>query len=170
MNLSNGRFLFLLCGLLTLGPIAPSVAAASTVEVSLWDRGPHSMDAFGKGRMRRGIGMRPKTMSKAMLGIDAEPKSIKGGRVTFQVTNTSKDMIHEMVVSPVSDSGKPLPYDKSLGKVDEDSAGHLGEVSELSPGQSGSLSLRLKPGKYILYCNVPGHYALGMWTRMTVTN
>ena len=27
----------------------------------------------------------------------------------------------------------------------------------------------LKPGLYILYCNIPGHYVLGMWTLMTVT-
>jgi uncharacterized cupredoxin-like copper-binding protein len=26
----------------------------------------------------------------------------------------------------------------------------------------------LKPGRYILYCNIPGHYALGMWTLLTV--
>lgn len=169
MNLSKGIFLLLVCGFLTLGPIAPSAAAESAVKVSLWDRGPHSMDAVGKGRVRE-MGMRTGNMSMAMLGIDAEPKSIKAGRVTFRVTNVSKDMIHEMVVSPVPDSGKPLPYDKSLEKVDEDAAGHLGEVPELSPGQSGSLSLRLKPGKYILYCNVAGHYALGMWTRITVTD
>lgn len=158
----------LLCALLTVGPIAPSVAAQSIVKVSLWDKGPHSLDAFGSGMMR-GMGMGTGKMPMAMLGIDAQPKSVKAGRVTFEVTNTSKDMIHEMVVSPVPDSGRPLPYDKSLAKVDEDAAGHLGEVSELSPGKSGSLSLALKPGKYILYCNVPGHYALGMWTLITVT-
>jgi len=42
-------------------------------------------------------------------------------------------------------------------------------VSELAPGKSGVLRIALKPGKYILYCNAPGHYALGMWTEITVT-
>lgn len=169
MNQSRRKLLLLLCGLLTLGPIAPSFAAESIVKVSLWDKGPHSLDAFGQGMMR-GMGMKTKNMPRAMLGIDVHPKTITAGMVTFEVTNTSKDMVHEMVVSPVPDSGKPLPYDKSLSKVDEDAAGHLGEVSELTPGQSGTLKLALKPGKYILYCNLPGHYSLGMWTLITVTN
>jgi uncharacterized cupredoxin-like copper-binding protein len=182
MARSRGKLLLLLCGVFVLGAIGPSiaaeqnvaaehkVAAENIVKVSLWDRGPHSLDAFGNGMMRgMGMGMGTKDMPMAMLGITAEPGSVKAGRVTFEVTNSSKDMIHEMVVSPVADPSKPLPYDKSLAKVDEDAAGHLGEVSELSPGQSGSLSLSLKPGTYILYCNVPGHYALGMWTLITVT-
>ena len=43
------------------------------------------------------------------------------------------------------------------------------EVSELDPGASGSLTVALQPGKYLLICNVPGHYASGMWTEFTVT-
>jgi uncharacterized cupredoxin-like copper-binding protein len=53
-------------------------------------------------------------------------------------------------------------------RVNEDAAGHLGEVSELDPGQSGSLSMKLDPGTYMLFCNVPGHYMAGMWTTITV--
>ncbi len=59
-------------------------------------------------------------------------------------------------------------YDETMQKVDEDAAGHLGEVAELEPGASGSLTLTMKPGTYILYCNIPGHYAAGMWTLFTV--
>ena len=50
----------------------------------------------------------------------------------------------------------------------EDAAGHLGEVSELDPGKSGSLSMKLDPGTYMLLCNVAGHYMAGMWTTITV--
>jgi uncharacterized cupredoxin-like copper-binding protein len=38
----------------------------------------------------------------------------------------------------------------------------LGEVPELDPGKSGRLALRLSRGKYLLLCNVPGHFQLGM--------
>lgn len=31
-------------------------------------------------------------------------------------------------------------------KVDEDAAGHIGEVAELETGQSGALTMTLKPG------------------------
>jgi uncharacterized cupredoxin-like copper-binding protein len=53
--------------------------------------------------------------------------------------------------------------------VDEDKAGDKGEVSELNPGQSGSLTVTLAPGKYVLVCNVPGHYGAGMWAEFDVT-
>jgi uncharacterized cupredoxin-like copper-binding protein len=86
----------------------------------------------------------------------------------FNVTNDSKDMVHEMVISPIKDDKTPLPYDKTGNKVDEDAAGHLGEVAELEHGKNGSLTINMKPGRYILYCNIAGHYVLGMWTLITV--
>ena len=35
--------------------------------------------------------------------------------------------------------------------------------------ESGSVTVDLRPGTYILYCNVAGHYVMGMWTSVTVT-
>jgi uncharacterized cupredoxin-like copper-binding protein len=69
---------------------------------------------------------------------------------------------------PVRDPKDPLPYIDAENRVDEDAAGHLGEVSELDPGKTGALRLHLAPGKYLLFCNVPGHFANGMWTEVTV--
>jgi uncharacterized cupredoxin-like copper-binding protein len=108
-------------------------------------------------------------MSNMMMGVEVDAKTVPAGTVTFEVINDSKDMIHEMVVAPFADLNTPLPYDDNLQKVDEDAAGHLGEVAELEPGQSGALRLTLKPGRYILYCNIAGHYAVGMWTLITVS-
>jgi len=144
------------------GAAAPSLAAGTTVQVLLWDKGADMPMAMG-----RGMGMHGNMM--ASMGIDAAPNTAKAGEVTFRAVNKSKDLVHEMVVSPVPDGNKPLPYNESEGKVDEDAAGHLGEVAELEPGQSGALTLTMKPGKYILYCNVAGHYMAGMWTLFTVT-
>ena len=92
----------------------------------------------------------------------------KAGVVTFKVTNNSKDTIHEMIVMQLDKAGDPLPYIAAENRVDEDKSGDKGEVSELDPGKSGSLTVDLKPGKYLLICNVPGHYASGMWTEFTV--
>ena len=69
-----------------------------------------------------------------------------------------------MVVSPLKSDSEILPYITDENRVDEEKAGHLGEVSELDPGQSGELGIDLVPGKYILYCNIPGHFVSGMWT------
>jgi uncharacterized cupredoxin-like copper-binding protein len=51
----------------------------------------------------------------------------------------------------------------------KDKAGDKGEVSELEPGKSGRLTINLKPGKYLLICNVAGHFVAGMWSPFEVT-
>ena len=108
-------------------------------------------------------------MGMVTMGITADPVEIPAGEVTFAVTNDSKDMIHEMLVAPVADPPVALPYVAAENRVDEEASGDLGEVSELDPGASGALTVTLKPGTYILFCNVPGHYAMGMWTLVTVS-
>lgn len=136
-------------------------SAATTVKVSLWDKPDMDM-ATGLGHGMGG------DMSKASMGITAEPSSVSAGEVTFDVTNASKDTIHEMIVAPLKSADEKLPYVQDEGRVDEEAAGHLGEVAELDPGASGALTVTLKPGAYILYCNIPGHYMGGMWTDITV--
>jgi uncharacterized cupredoxin-like copper-binding protein len=139
-------------------------AMAETVQVSMADHG-----AEVEMPKEMGMGMAEADPSKAPLTMVATPATMKAGKVTFEVTNTSKDMVHEMVVVPLDKPAQSLPYDEEKEQVDEDAAGSLGEVEELDPGKSGSLSLDLQPGRYILFCNVPGHYAAGMWTEFTVT-
>lgn len=72
-------------------------------------------------------------------------------------------------MSQITSTDEVMPYIADENKIDEDAAGHLGEVAELEPGKSGSLGLDMKPGQYLLYCNIPGHYVGGMWTVLTVT-
>ena len=140
----------------------PSMAQAKVITVSLWDKGSDAPLVSN-----RGLGA--KDMSKASMGIKLSQTSIPAGEVTFQVTNTSKGTIHEMVVFPLDKGETQLPINKDEERIDEDSAHDLGEVSEMDPGQSGALTLNLKPGKYVLLCNVPGHYMNGMWSILTVT-
>ena len=108
-------------------------------------------------------------LSKATMVMKLSRKSAPAGMVTFNVMNSSKDTVHEMIVMYLQDPSKPLPYIDAENRVDEDKAGDKGEVSELDPGKSGSLTVPLQPGKYLLICNVPGHYAAGMWTEFEVT-
>jgi uncharacterized cupredoxin-like copper-binding protein len=140
-------------------------AKATVIKVSLWDKGAMSMSTLGKGPM---MGMAMEPMHQAPMGIAVSTHTVPAGDVTFAVTNDSKVMVHEMVLSPIKDEKATLPYDKAGQKIDEDAAGHLGEVAELEPRRKGSLTLNMKPGRYILYCNIPGHYVLGMWTLITV--
>jgi uncharacterized cupredoxin-like copper-binding protein len=141
-----------------------SAHADAIVKVSLWDKGG-VMDMSKS--MGLGMGMHGK-MKMAVMGIKADKKSVAAGKVTFNVSNASKEIIHEMLVSPVASEDAVLPFVDNENRVDEEKSGDLGEVSELDPGKSGSLTLDLKPGFYILFCNVPGHYMAGMWTTLQV--
>src|SRR3954454_18111616 len=128
-------------------------AAGTTVEVTLWDKGSAAPMMTGLG-----MGMDGYDPSKHPMGIKLSTSTVKAGEVTFAVQNSSSDFVHEMVVMPVRNQAKPFPYVADENRIDEDAAGHLGEVSELDPGKSGALTLQLKPGIYALICNAPGHY------------
>ena len=83
------------------------------------------------------------------------------GKVTFRVQNTGK-LVHEMIVGQA-----PIKGPLGTGKMSE--ATSVGEVAELKPGSAGSVKLSLKPGNYILFCNVPGHFLAGQHVAFTVT-
>ena len=142
-------------------------AKGTTVHVSLWDKGPDAMGTLGTGPVKGYAS--GADLSDAIMGIATDKTKLPAGEDTFEVTNDSAFTVHEMIVAPVPADHAPLPYDTDMQRVKEEQAGHLGEVSELEPGQSGALRLTLKPGEYILYCNIPGHYAAGMWRLLTVT-
>ena len=153
---------------LTLGSTLPS-AADAVIKVSLWDKA----DMMGKMDMGKsmGMGMGPgmhRKMGMGPMGIKLDSANAAAGKVTFDVTNISKETIHEMIVAPIENVDVVLPYNASENRVDEEAAHDLGEVAELEPGKSGSLTLELKPGLYVLYCNIPGHFMVGMWTVLTV--
>ncbi len=140
---------------------APAMADAN-LQVFLWDR----MSSAEMTDTHK-IEDHADRLSDAM-GVTTNAQVIPAGKVTFNVLNVSGETEHEMVVSRLSGPDGTLPYDAEAMAVDEEAAGSLGEVSELPPGQSGTLSVTLDPGTYALYCNVPGHYAAGMWTTITV--
>lgn len=104
-----------------------------------------------------------------MMSVSVDKDTVKAGAIIFEGTNFSKAMEHEMLVIAVSDPNAPLPYDSDSARVPEDKVNSLGEVPELEAGKTGKLELHLKPGMYLLICNIAGHYAAGMYTVLTVT-
>ncbi len=166
MKLTRRTAIALVAVAMTSLSMSPAFAG-TTVQASLWDHGDNSMQMLGSVAPM-GMGMMG-NMPMAPMGITLDIATAPAGEITFTAKNDSKTIIHEMVLAPVTDVNTQLPYDAANEKVDEDAAGHIGEVAELESGASGSLTLTLKPGTYILYCNIPGHYVLGMWTTFTVT-
>ena len=97
------------------------------------------------------------------MHVLASPKVVPAGRVSFEIRNGGS-VAHELVVLR-HDRGGRLP----VRHFKAEEAGVLGEAAEIAPGKRTRLTLRLKPGRYLLLCNVPGHYQLGMFTLLRVT-
>ena len=144
----RAAFLGSACLVLATGAFVSSAAAASVVSVAL-------TDPSAGGSIQ---GMR----------IIAAPDTVKAGTVTFHATNGSKSHVHEMILVHQPPNGRKLPYNDKRQRVDESRIKSLGEVSELEPGKSGTLTVKLQPGDYLLFCNQAGHYASGMRTSFKV--
>lgn len=131
---------------------------------------------YGQGMMGQGYGQGYGPgygmMGRGMMGgmsVRTNVTSVKAGKVTFDVTNLSRSIVHEMIVVAVENPNAPLPYDYNTGQIPEKQVKMLGETDEMEPNAEKTITLDLKPGAYLLICNVPGHYAAGMWTPLTVT-
>jgi uncharacterized cupredoxin-like copper-binding protein len=93
--------------------------------------------------------------------------SVPSGPITFTVHNKGR-AVHEMLVVRTDARQDALP--KKGDKVKETGPVKLiDEVEHLKPGKSASLTVRLKPGRYVLLCNLAGHYASGMHAAFRVT-
>lgn len=143
---------------------ATPAMADTTVRVELIDTGG-AID-FSK-MMDLGVGGKG-DMKMAPVTLKAGVTSVPAGKVTFEVVNNSKEIEHEMVVAPIASMDAAPPFKAADNEVDEDAAAPVGEVPELAPGKMGSVTLDLKPGHYVLFCNVAGHYGAGMWAKFKV--
>jgi uncharacterized cupredoxin-like copper-binding protein len=142
---------------------APSLPG-QTVDVTLTDMG-------------RGAGMMGGTDSgygPGMMSVLANPSAVSAGQVSFLVWNGGM-MVHELVVLPLPSGGAGSRTVGADGTVNED--GSLGEASAtcaegagegIAPGSIGWVTLDLPAGRYELVCNLPGHYAAGMFTELDV--
>ncbi len=92
--------------------------------------------------------------------------SVKAGAVRFKAKNVG-DGEHELVIAASDLKPRKLPTTAD-GDVDEDALDVTGEIPEMPPGKTGTTKLDLVPGKYVMFCNVPGHYAAGMYGRLNV--
>jgi uncharacterized cupredoxin-like copper-binding protein len=141
---------------------APTPLPGSTVNVILGD-----------------MGMTQTMGGVAPLGghmmMRATPASVPSGQVSVVVSNMGW-RTHELVVLPLADgaaAGRRVPG--ADGKIDE--TGSVGEVSNscaagagdgITAGAVGWTTLTLAPGRYELVCNLPNHYANGMYQELVV--
>ena len=84
-------------------------------------------------------------VSETEFKITTDLTSFKAGQITFVAKNDGK-IPHDLAVKETGDKTK-----------------------EIAPGGTAELKVNLKPGKYELYCTIPGHEAAGMKLTITVS-
>lgn len=186
MKLRTGFIASVVTGLALGASLLPAAAAEPTVvKVALLDASAVESTAGGpaSGMMAPGTGfsgmglMAPGVMARSgfgpgmmgLMSVRIDQNAIKAGPVTFEVTNWSRGIVHEMKVVPVDNANAPLPYDFGRQIVPEEQIKVLGGSDALEPNGSQTIEIALKPGVYLLMCNLPGHYAAGMVTALTVS-
>ncbi len=101
----------------------------------------------------------------AEFSVAPAAPSARAGGVRFRATNTGTAP-HELAVVRTELAPDALPV--SGPAVDETQVEVVGRVDLLPAGEAGEATFNLASGPYVLICNVPGHYALGMRTAFTV--
>jgi uncharacterized cupredoxin-like copper-binding protein len=96
------------------------------------------------------------------------PKELASGRVTVSVHNDGPDA-HELLIARVG-GGAPLPLRRDGLTVDEEriQAATLGGLEPGAPKSTRRLMVTLTPGRYVLFCNMYGHYRGGMHAELVV--
>jgi uncharacterized cupredoxin-like copper-binding protein len=102
--------------------------------------------------------------------IKLDRASAANGNVEFAIKNAG-ELTHEFVVLKTDLAADALPLTADKGTVDESADGVdvIGKKSSISPGTDATLAFDdLANGKYVLICNVPAHYGLGMHASFVV--
>jgi uncharacterized cupredoxin-like copper-binding protein len=101
--------------------------------------------------------------------IEPSLPSTVAGSVRLRVRNAGPST-HEFVVVRSALPADQLPIAADGLSVDEDRVAPIGELDEVEAGATDALTLALTPGRYVLFCNLEGHYLIGMSASIEVTD
>ena len=101
--------------------------------------------------------------------IDAPTRPITAGDVTFVVVNRGPT-VHELVLARTTLRSADLPIGPDGLSVSEDSprVTAVDELEHVALHTRSTLTVHLRPGHYVLFCNLEGHYLGGMHADLTV--
>ncbi|WP_042266854.1 hypothetical protein [Paraburkholderia heleia] len=106
----------------------------------------------------------------AGMSLTLVPSTVPAGPVEFTITNDSRTLKHEFLILPWSKDGNALPYDQKTQQVNEDRLSKLQGVEDLNPRETVTTRLVLEPGRYIAFCNEPGHFRDAMRATLIVSS
>ena len=93
------------------------------------------------------------------------PDSVNAGTIRFDAKNDGTQP-HELVI--VRSDAEPDALPVVTGLVPEEELDIIGEIEEFPAGEERSSTFTLDAGRYLLICNIPTHYQLGMVSVLTV--
>ena len=96
------------------------------------------------------------------------PRTVRGGAVEILSRNRGPDD-HELIVVREGGAAR-LPLRRDGITVDEDALEPVkaGALEPFAGGTVGVLHLNLAPGRYVLFCNMAGHFLGGMHSTLVV--
>jgi uncharacterized cupredoxin-like copper-binding protein len=101
------------------------------------------------------------------FAISITPRHVQAGTVVLRAHNRGPDQ-HELIVARVRDPKLPLRSDGltvSEERLDKETVGVL---EPGAPNSVRDLRVELKPGHYVLFCNMSGHFMGGMRADLVV--
>jgi uncharacterized cupredoxin-like copper-binding protein len=145
----------------TLG-IAGTLALAAVLLLTACDQDG------ANGPLEGGNGVANGTTVQATMTdfeIDLQQQSAPAGTVTFVVDNQGPSE-HEFAVIRSDAAADELPLEGGVAVVDD--ADVVDEIRPYPAGQMQELTVDVEAGRYLIICNVPGHYQLGMHAEFSV--
>jgi len=135
---------------------------SSTTSTAAEEEAPVNTGGAGGGR--------PLEIKMGDYFFSPSAATAKAGKATIVAPNEGT-VEHELVVFKTNLDPAKLPTE-SNGGVDEEKLDEIaeeeGEVADVAAGETKSGNFELTPGKYVIFCNLPGHYAQGMYGTLTV--
>ena len=108
----------------------------------------------GNARARTEVGVLLKEWS-----VTPSIEEARAGTVVFQVRNEGSAP-HQLVVIKSDLPPEQLPV--TNGTIAATQVRVLESMDPIGPGATGEVRFDATPGKFVLLCNVPGHYQQGM--------
>lgn len=105
------------------------------------------------------------TVDMREYSVTVSPATFKAGAIKFGVRNLGT-MVHQFDLMKTDTAADKLPIDAANGKAAE--TGMVKQILNIQAGTVASTAADLAPGHYVIICNVPGHYQLGMRANFTV--
>jgi uncharacterized cupredoxin-like copper-binding protein len=98
--------------------------------------------------------------------VTPDPASGAAGSLTFSATNDGTET-HEIEIFSGDVDPATLPVEDNVASTE--GLRLVDEIEDITPGSSADLTVDLDAGPYVIMCNLPGHFAQGMYSTFEVS-